>query len=183
MSFPLGTAYFVFVAVGVAVGVSLLVFVVGVVVLAAVAAAARRVAAFDAALGARLFDVPAPTLAAPRASDGLFDAVVAELSTPSGYRAVAYLLVRWVVGVAGFTFVVTWLTLAGALLGAPLYYDHSEFTVGVVDVWEVETMPAALAVAVVGAVVAVLGAVVVAPAGRVAARAASYVLELPRPDA
>lgn len=183
VSFPLGVVYLALVVSGVTVGVALLLFVVGVVVLAGVAAAARRVAAVDVALGARLFGAPAPALAHPRDSSGVFDAAVAELTTLSGYRAAAYLVVRFVVGVAGFMFVVTWLGVTAALLGTPLYYDDPAVTVGVVGVWEVETLPVALAVAAAGAVVAVLGAAVVAPAGRVAARGATYVLELPRPDA
>lgn len=183
LSFPLGTAYLAFVVGGVSAGVSLLLFVVGVAVLATVAAVSRHLAALDAALGARLFGVPAPTLSRPRPSEGLVDATIAELSTASGYRAVLYLLVRFVVGVAGFTYVVTWMALAAALLGTPLYYDRPGTTVGLAGVWEVETLPAAVAVAGVGAVVAVLGGLVVASAGRVAARGATYVLELPRPDA
>jgi hypothetical protein len=182
VSFPLGVVYLVLVVSGVTVGVALLLFAVGVVVLAGVGAVARRVAVFDAGLGARLFDVPAPVLGEPRESTGVFDAAFAELTTLSGYRAAAYLLVRSGIGVAGFTFVVTWLGAAATLLGAPLYYDDPGVTVGVVGVWEAETFLAAAAVAGVGVLVAVLGAVVVAPAGRVAARGATYVLELPRPD-
>jgi hypothetical protein len=183
VSFPLGVAYVAVVAAGVAVGLSLLLFVVGVVVLAGVAAVSRRLASFDAAIGARLFDAPAPTLASPRSASGLLDAAVAELSTPSGYRAAAYLVVRFAVGVAGFTFVATWLTLAAALLGAPLYYDSAAVTLGVVGVWEVQTLSGALAAAAAGVLVAVLGGLVVSSAGRVAAHGATYVLALPRPDA
>ncbi|WP_336035927.1 sensor domain-containing protein [Halobacterium yunchengense] len=183
VSFPLGVAYFALVVGGVAAGISLLVFVVGVVVLAATAAAARRVAALDAAFGARVYGLPAPSLAAPRSTDGLFDAAVAELATPAGYRATAYLVARFGVGLAGFTYVVTWLSVSGALLGAPLYYDAPGVTVGVPGAWTVTTLPGALAVAAAGAVVAAVGAVVVAPAGRVAVRATGYVLELPRPAA
>lgn len=183
LSFPLGTAYFAFVVGGVAAGVSLLVFVVGAVVLAAVAAVSRRLAAFDAALGARLFDVPAPAPSTPRSSDGLLDATIAELSSVSGYRAVLYLLFRFAVGLVGFTYVVTWVGLAVGFLSAPLYYDDPEFTVSLGGVLAVDTLPVALAVAAIGVVVAVLGGLVVASAGRVAALGATYVLELPRPDA
>ncbi|MXR22312.1 sensor domain-containing protein, partial [Halobacterium bonnevillei] len=147
VSFPLGVVYLALVVSGVIVGVPLLLFAVGVVVLAGVAAVARRVAVLDAGLGARLFDVPAPVLAEPRASTGVFDAAFAELAALSGYRAVAYLLVRFGIGVVGFTFVVTWLGAAAALVATPLYYDDPAITVGVVGVWEVETLAAAVAVA------------------------------------
>lgn len=182
VSFPLGIAYFAFVVAGVATGVALLLFVVGVVVFGGVTAVSRRIAVADAVLGQRLFGIPAPTVAEPREANGLVDATIAELTTLSSYRSVAYLLVRFAVGVGGFTFVVTWLAISGALLATPLYYDDPTVSVEVFGLGTVETMNAALAVAGLGVVVAVLGALVVAPAGRVTARGASYLLDMPRPD-
>jgi len=182
-SLPLGTAYFALVVGGAAAGVSLLVFVVGVVVLAATAAAARKVAAFDAALAARLFDLPEPSLRAPQTSGGILSTALAELRSPSGYRAAAYLLARFGVGLVGFTAVVGWLALSVGLLGAPLYYDQPGVTVGVTGVWEASTLERALVASGAGALVAVLGAVLVAPAGRAAARVSAYVLDSPWSDA
>lgn len=179
VSFPLGVAYLAFLAAAVATGTALLVFVVGVFVLAGVLSVSRRVAIADAGVGARLFGLSTPELASPAGEGTLVEAAFAEFTSPSGYRGVAYLLVRFAVGVAGFVVVVTWLALSAALLGTPLVYDDPDVTVGIAGVWEVETLSVALVVAGVGVVVAVLGGVVVAAAGRVAARGSALVLTFP----
>ncbi|WP_232703223.1 sensor domain-containing protein [Halobacterium wangiae] len=179
LSFPLGIAYFTFVVAALSAGAALLVFVVGVFVLAGAAPLARRVAVADAALGAKLFGTPVARLDGPDSDGGMLALALAELTHPSGYRAVFYLLARFVVGVAGFTVVVTWLTLSGTLLGTPFYYDHPDVTVGVTGVGEVETLGVALLFAAAGVVVAVVGAVVVGGIGRTAARTTAFVLEFP----
>ncbi|MFB6072921.1 MAG: sensor domain-containing protein [Halobacterium sp.] len=176
VSFPLGVAYAVFLAAAAAAGAALLVFVVGAFVLAGALAVSRRVAVADAALAARLFGLPAPALDGPASDGGLVAAAVAEFGSASGYRAVAYLLVRFVAGVAGFVAVVTWLALSAAFVGAPLYYDDPDTSIQLAGVWEVETLAGALAVGALGVAVAVAGAVVVGAAGRVAARASALVL-------
>lgn len=178
VSFPLGTVYFVLVVAGVSIGVTLLVFVVGVFVLAGTASLARRVAAADAAFAAWLFDTPAPALDGRRKHGDLLETALGELTAPASYRALAYLLSRFVVGIGGFVVVVTWLALAGTLLATPLLYDDPEFTV-TVGFHTVETLPVALALAAVGLVVAVLGGVVVAAIGRAAARGSALLLTFP----
>lgn len=178
-SFPLGVAYFTLLGAAASAGVSLLVFVVGVFVLAGGAAVARRVAAADAALTARVYDTPAPELASPSVDGGLLATALAELRCPDSYRAAGYLLVRFAVGVAGLTAVVTWLTVSVALLATPFLYDHPEFYVGATGVWTVDSMQAALGAAALGAVVAVAGAVAVAAAGRAAAAASARLLAGP----
>lgn len=175
-SFPLGVAYVVFLAAGASIGTGLLLLVVGVFVLAGTASIARRVAVADAAFTAWLFGTPVPALAVREPRDGLFDTSMAELTSLSSYRAVAYLLARFFVGVGGFVVVVTWLALAGSLLAMPVVYDDPGVTVTIFDVVDVETLPVALALGLVGVVVAVVGAVVVAAIGRSAARTTTFVL-------
>jgi len=175
-SFPLGTAYFAFVVGAASAGVSLLVFVVGVLVLAGGVAVARRLAVADAELAARLYDTPVPELASPSVDGGLLATAAAELRCPDSYRATAYLLSRFAVGVAGFAVVTVWLTTAVALLATPLLYDHPEFYVGVAGGWTVDSLPTALGAACVGLVVAVAGAVAVGAAGRAAAVASTRLL-------
>lgn len=178
-SFPLGVAYVTFLALAVVAGAALLLLVVGMFVLAGAAAIARRVAVADARLAARLFETRPPELAHPAGSGSLFGVALGELTCADSYRAGLYLLVRFCVGVVGFVVVVTWLALATVLVGAPLYYDRADVTVGLSGVWEASTLPDALALAVLGLVVAVLGAAVVASAGRTAARASALVLTFP----
>lgn len=170
-SFPLGIAYVVFVVGAASAGVSLLVVAVGVFVLAGGVAVARRLAVADAALAARLYDTPVPDLASPSVDGGLLATASAELRCPDSYRATAYLLSRFAVGVAGFTVVLTWLTTAVALLATPFVYDHPDFHVGVAGAWTVDTLPLALGATCLGLVVGVAGAVAVGAAGRFAARA------------
>jgi hypothetical protein len=178
VSFPLGVAYFVFVVAGVTVGVSLLLLVVGVFVLSGTASLARRVAVADAELGAWLFDTPVPSLDVRDAHGDSVEAALVDLTSLASYRALAYLLVRFVVGVGGFVVVVTWLALAGALLATPLLYDDPDYTVTVVF-HTVETLPVALAVGAAGVAVALLGGLVVAAIGRAAARGSAMLLAFP----
>lgn len=177
-SFPLGVAYFVFLVAGVALGVSLLVVVVGVFVLGGTAALSRRLAVADAAFAAWLFDTPSPTLGVKSAHGDYFETALVELTSLASYRALAYLLARFVVGVGGFVVVVTWLALAGSLLATPLLYDEPSWTV-TVGPYVVETLPVALALGAVGAAVAVLGALVVSAIGRAAARGSTLLLTFP----
>jgi hypothetical protein len=177
-SFPLGLAYFVLVVAGVTVGFSLLLLVVGVFVLAGTASLARRVAVADAALGAWLFDTPVPALNVRDAHGDSIEAALVDLTSLASYRALAYLLVRFVVGVGGFVVVVTWLALAGGLLATPLLYDDPAYTI-TVGFHTVETLPVALAVGAAGVVVALLGGLVVAAIGRAAARGSALLLAFP----
>lgn len=177
-SFPLGVAYFVFVVAGVSLGGSLLILVVGVFVLAGTASVARRLAVADARFAAWLFDTPAPSLYLRPAHGGLFETSLVELTSLASYRALAYLLARFVVGVGGFVVVVTWLTLSGSLLATPLLYDDPDVTV-TIAFYTVETLPVALVLAGIGVVVAMVGAVVVAAIGRAAARGSTLLLTFP----
>lgn len=175
-SFPLGVASLALVVAGASLGVSLLILVVGVFVLAGTASIARRVAVADARFTAWLFDTPVPALEVREPHGGLFDTSIAELTSLASYRAVAYLLARFLVGVGGFVVVVTWLALAGSLLATPVVYDDPGVTVSLFGGTPVETMDVALALGVLGVVVAVVGAVVVASIGRAAARTTTFVL-------
>lgn len=177
-SFPLGVAYFALVVAGVALGVSLLIVVVGVFVLAGTAALARRLAVADAAFATWLFDTPEPTLDVRDAHGDYFETALVELTALASYRALAYLLARFVVGVGGFVVVVTWLALSGSLLATPLLYDDPEWSV-TIGTYTVETLSVALALGAVGVVVAVLGALVVSAIGRAAARGSALLLTFP----
>jgi hypothetical protein len=177
-SFPLGVAYFVFVVAGVSIGLSLLVVVVGVFVLAGTTALARRLAVADAAFATWLFDTPEPTLDVRGVHGDYFETALVELTSLASYRALAYLLARFVVGVGGFVVVVTWLALAASLLATPLLYDEPRWTV-TVGPYVVETLPVALALGAVGAAVAALGALVVSAIGRAAARGSTLLLTFP----
>lgn len=183
LAFPLGFCYVVFLSVGVSLGLGLLVLVVGVPILLTVVAVALGLAGLERRLAGLLLGVEfGPRLAPEGRRRDRLKAVVADAGT---WGALAYLPVRFAVGVASFVVVMNTLVTGVALLFVPLYYDAPGLYVGVVtdrpvelhpalyfgwnrllvgvetvvtlDAWRVSTLGEALVVAVAGVVVCLFG--------------------------
>jgi hypothetical protein len=180
LSFPLGLAYFAFVALGLSLGVALAVTVVGLPLLAVVVAGALGLAGVERRLTALLLGVemgPGARLSGASTRERLLS-----LATNHGtWTALVYLPTKLVFGVAAFVLVTTGLVTGTSLLFVPFYYDQPGVYVGVVTdgpttfapaltlgwnrllvrvetafsvgSWQVETLGQALAVAGVGALV------------------------------
>lgn len=153
LSFPLGLAYFVGLTVGLSLGLSLLIIWVGIPILTTVVATSWVVATCERTLANRLLgtDIRQPE---PLPTEGqLRDRVKTLFRARSTWMGTAFLFTKFWMGTAGLILVVTGLSLSGALLTAPLQYPYGSIQVGS---WMVNTLPEALLVSPVGAVVGIV---------------------------
>jgi len=173
LAFPLGMAYFLGLVIGGSFGLALLITWIGLPILLGTLAATTTVASFEANLASRLVgtDAAVPSsvsgfsardrIAFP--GDGFVTSVAELLTSPVIWTSVALVLSKFVFGIVSFSLLVTAVSLSVALLGAPLLYDASSVTVGLVGPSAsgeystgplvVDTLPEALVVAAFGVVV------------------------------
>ena len=153
-SFPLGLAYFVILTIMFSMGVGLLPVFVGVFVLWAgllvtdVLANVDRIVS-NTMLGAA---IPARAPVIP-ATPNLFDKIKATVKRPGNLRRIAYLFIRFPIGLLSFSFVLILLPVSVMLLTLPLTYTFLPVTVGTT---RVETFDEAIYLCCFGAVFTLL---------------------------
>jgi signal transduction histidine kinase len=151
LAFPLGTAYFIFLVTGLSTGLGMLVTLVGLPILAGMLVAWRALARFERRLAGPLLGVELPDPYRPVAEDASWwQRLRARVADAATWKDLAYLLVDFPLGIAGLTVVATLLGAAGALLAAPAYYWVGGIDMGL---FRADTLPEALALTVLGAVV------------------------------
>lgn len=183
LALPLGLVYFVLLAVGISLGVALAVVLVGVPILLGVLAVATRLAAVERWLARWLLGVEVPTRDGPE-HDSLVDRTRALVTDLGTWTAVVFLGTKLFVGVVAVEILLAMLVTAVSMLAVPFVYDQPGVYVGVVtdapvslhpaiyvgwdemlvgveaivelSAWQIETLPAALAVAGVGVVLGLL---------------------------
>ena len=192
---PLGVVYGVGLVTGTAVGVGLLVTWVGLPILLATVAGAAAAAGIEARLASRLVGVDATVPAFLRAfdagdgialpGDGFFDAVRRLVTAPSTWTAVVRLMYTFVFGLVALAAVVTVGSVSAALLAAPFVYDDAGGVVGAASAgqyrigsWTVRSLPEAVAVAAVGALVFAVGLSLLSALARVHARSTAAILRV-----
>ena len=135
LAFPLGIAYFVFLVTGISLGAGLVVIWVGVPILALVFAGSWAICGFERILAVKLLkeDIPHAARRRPVVSAGqdlstverLFVGVwrrfKSHLSNRLTWTGMLYLLIKFPLGIASFTIVVTLVSVSVALLTAPTY--------------------------------------------------------------
>ena len=192
---PLGVVYGVGLVTGTAVGVGLLVTWVGLPILLATVAGAAAAAGIEARLASRLVGVDATVPAFLRAfdagdgialpGDGFLDAVRRLVAAPSTWTAVVLLMYTFVFGLVALAAVVTVGSVSAALLAAPFVYDDAGGVVGAASAgqyrigsWTVRSLPEAVAVAAVGALVFSVGLSLLSALARVHARSTAAILRV-----
>ena len=129
LSFPLGLFYFVFLVVMLAVGLCLVIIWVGIFILALTAGAWWAFASFertlaDGLLGTHLQPAPRPW----QATTGTWPRIKAHFGALATWKDLAFLFLKFPLGVASFCVVVTLGAVSLALLAAPFYYSHVQST-------------------------------------------------------
>lgn len=177
LTFPLGLAYFALLTTGLSVGFSLLAVLVGVPILVGSVVLSDRILVFERWLAVKLLRTDLP-LARDQDPEDAWDYLRSPLSDLGTWIGVFYLWSKFVVGLFTFVVLVVLAAVAGSFLLAPLYYQHRTVQVSVpepihlsvsyvvqrwggvevisypvtITSWEVSTLPEALALAGVGAV-------------------------------
>ncbi|MDH3403224.1 MAG: sensor domain-containing protein [Acidobacteriota bacterium] len=155
IAFPLGTLYFVFLAVGLALGLGLVLLWVGFLILAFVLVASWGLAVFERQQAIVLLDAEVPPMrpAGPPSED-FGERVKGYLTNPVTWKGPIFLLLKFPLGILSFVVMVTSFCLGASLLLAPLYYTWSppDFYF-----WVADTLPEALLCTLLGAAVLLLG--------------------------
>lgn len=153
-SFPLGVAYFVILTVVFSTGFGLLPVFVGVFVLWFGLIASGVLSDLDRTVSNALLGAGIPKRpVAPPATGSIFQRMLASVRRPGTLKRVAYLFVRFPMGILSLTLVVTLLPVSVMLLTLPLTYTILPITVGMS---RVETFDEAIYLCCFGAVFTLL---------------------------
>ena len=154
IAFPLGTLYFVFLAVGLSLGLGLVLLWIGFLVLAFVLVASWGLAAFERQQAIFLLDADiAPMRDTTEAHEDFGQHLKSYLTNPVTWKAPIFLLLKFPLGVFSFVVMLTSTCVSGALLLAPFYYNWNPPEV---ILWRVDTLPEALLCSLLGAVTLVI---------------------------
>ncbi|OYR44136.1 hypothetical protein DJ75_10805 [Halorubrum sp. Eb13] len=128
LTFPLGILYFVVLTTGLTLGIGLVVTLLGIPLLIAVVIGSRRLASFERRLANNLLGlaIQAPDDMETGVDEGIWSRARTRLTARSTWVGLCYLLLKFPVGIASFTLVVTTLTVSIGLLTAPLTYSLVE---------------------------------------------------------
>lgn len=153
LAFPLGLAYFIFLAVGLTTGFGLTIVWIGLPILALVFAGSWAFAAFERQAAILLLgaDVP-PMLPPPNpAARTAWQRAGDFFSNPVTWKGMGFLLLKFPLGIVSFIALVVTLSVSGAFLLAPLLWEMGALDIDGV-VFQVDSIGGAWGCAVLGAV-------------------------------
>jgi Putative sensor len=147
LGFPLGLMYFVVLVTGIALGLGLSITLLGIPVLLSVVGFVWSFVWFErqaaaAVLGLELAPrTPSSTRDVPRTPSGTvhsdqpsfarsWNTLRAYISSGVFWRGLAHLLIRLPLGLLCFTVVIVLVSVSAALIGAPLFYNHADWSYG-----------------------------------------------------
>lgn len=149
VAFPLGTVYFIFLAVGLSLGLGLVLLWVGFLILAFVLVASWGLAAFERQQAIVLLAADiAPMKTAGQTYEDFGQQLKSYLTNSVTWKAPLFLLLKFPLGVFSFVVMVTSFSLGLALLLSPLFFWWSPPEVAL---WTIDTLPEALLCSILGA--------------------------------
>jgi hypothetical protein len=165
LAFPLGLFYFVFLVVGLALGIGLVIIWVGLPILAVVVLAWWAFAGLERLQAEHLLGVPTAGRLAPWEGDASWwQRVKRHLGDARTWKDLAFLFVKFPLGVVSLVVVAVVVALPAALISAPLYYRYADLTIngahhhGIdLGAWHIDTLPKALLLVPIGIVVLIAG--------------------------
>lgn len=145
LAFPLGVIYFTLLTAGLALGIGLAVILIGIPILLAVVLGSRPLAEFERRFANALLrvDIARPNDVIAPQHGGLWPVLRSYLGASSTWKGLAFLYLKFWVGVLSFVLVVTTATVTLALLSAPLHYNDPNWVISVFF-WEIDTLAEAL---------------------------------------
>lgn len=160
LAFPLGLFYFVFLVVGLSVGIALVIIWVGLPILAVTVIAWWAFAALERLQAESLLGLRIHGRSAPLVGDETWwQRVKRHLGDARTWKDLAFLFVKFPLGVVSLVIVAVATAVPAALIGAPIYYRFAEWTTnGVrhyginVGAWHIDTLPEALLLVPIGIV-------------------------------
>src|SRR6185295_11071867 len=155
LAMPLGIIYFVFLTVGLTTGFGLTIVWIGIPILALVFAGSWGLAALERQLAIHALGAEVPPMLPPPGSQpaaGLLQRVGAFLSNPVTWKGMAFLFLKFPLGIVSFIAVVTMLATSAGLMLAPVAWYFGDFSSDLyIDTWLVDSPASAIAVGLLGA--------------------------------
>ncbi|MGD8456628.1 MAG: sensor domain-containing protein [Anaerolineales bacterium] len=150
-AFPLGLFYFVFLVSGIALGISLSIIWVGIPILLLVGGTCWALAAFERTLVVQLLKEDIPPIVVPINLDReLWADFKRYYTTPTAWKGLLYLLLKFPLGLATFVVLATLIPLTIAFLSMPFTYDNVQFFQVGLSFWIVDSLGEALFGALIG---------------------------------
>lgn len=154
LSFPLGILYFVALVTGISLGAGLSVTLVGLPILLAVFYASGWAVQFEAWLANRVLGADVqPTVYEYPEAKGLLAKVSAALRDGKRWRGMAWLLLRFPLGIISFVFAVIATSIPLAMMTAPFTFATGELSIAF---WTINTLGEALLASVLGLMLGVV---------------------------
>jgi hypothetical protein len=125
LALPLGVAYFVFLSVGLTAGFGLTLIWIGIPLLALVFAGTWAFAAFERQAAIHLLGAAVPPMAPPPTGEArtAWQRAGDFFANPVTWKGMGFLLLKFPLGVVSFVATVVLLSVSGALVLAPLFWD------------------------------------------------------------
>jgi len=126
LAFPLGLIYFIFLTVGLSVGIGTIIIWIGLAILALVIAGWWLMAGFERVMAINMLkvDIPPMTTAKLEKATTTLDKLGAYLSNPVTWKGLAYLLIKFPLGILSFTVLTTFTVTTVVMLSAPLVFPY-----------------------------------------------------------
>ena len=155
LAFPLGLAYFLFLAIGLAVGFALILALVGIPILLLVHLAAWALMNLERWLAIRLLGVVIPPMSPVDPQGPMWRRLIGKATDPSMWTGMFFLLAKLPLGLAAFLLTVLLLGVSIAFTAAPVL--HLAFAIPV-GPWSVDSLAESLLLAPLGVLIGVLSA-------------------------
>jgi hypothetical protein len=151
LAFPLGLFYFIFLVTGLTTGFALTIIWVGLPILAVVFASSFGMAALERRLAIHLLGARVPPMTPPRtgAPENLWKTVQEFLANPVTWKGMAFLFVKFPVGLFTFVLTVVLLAVSTGFILAPVLYQWNDVVLGP---WIVDSFRQALLLSALGVV-------------------------------
>jgi hypothetical protein len=121
LALPVGVLYFTVYVTGLSLGIGLLIMTIGAVILVALMLASRPIAHFERMLAVSLVGEPIPPIPAPRtAGPGFWKWLAGTAGDSVTWKTLAFALLRFPLGLVSWVLVVVLVSLALALIAAPV---------------------------------------------------------------
>jgi len=129
LAFPLGLAYFIFLVVGFALGLGLSIIWIGLPILALVFLGSWVLAAFERQMAILLLGAPIPPRAAALPAQTplpVFRRIGEFFGSPVTWKGIAYLIVKFPLGIVSFVSLVTLTASSAAFIAAPFFWEWGQ---------------------------------------------------------
>jgi hypothetical protein len=151
LAFPLGLAYFIILVVGLALGFGLFITLLGIPILLGTLGLSWVLSMFERQLSMKMLDVDiAPMSTQPPHEGSIWNRLKTQLVNPVTWKGIVYLFLKFPFGIVAFCLTITLAALSFSMVSAPLLYRVADIGGDAGSGWQVDSLPKALGLLVVG---------------------------------